>query len=47
LRHRPAATEQEIPGHIETIEYEDETGEWHTETVRGRDRPHTVVKDKD
>ena len=35
---RAAAEEQEIPGH---------TGKWHTETARGRDRPHTVVKDGD
>lgn len=42
-----AATEQEIPGHTETIEYEDEKGKWHTETASGRDRPHTIVKDKD
>ena len=39
--------EQEIPGHTETIEYEDEKGKWHTETASGRDRPHTVVTDKD
>ena len=25
--------------------YEDEKGEWHSETVSGRDRPHAVVKD--
>jgi hypothetical protein len=42
-----AAAEQEIPGHTETIEYEDEKGKWHTETASGRDRPHTVVTDKD
>jgi hypothetical protein len=30
---------------MEDIEYEDEKGNWHTETVGGRDRPHTVVKD--
>jgi hypothetical protein len=40
-----AAEEQEKPGDMENIEYEDEKGEWHTETVSGRDRPHTVVKD--
>ena len=40
-----AAQEQEIPGHSETIEYEDEKGKWHIETASGRDRPHTVVKD--
>ena len=42
-----AAQEQEIPGHSETIEYEDEKGKWHIETASGRDRPHTVVKDMD
>ncbi len=41
-----AAAEQEVPGESETIEYEDEKGRWHTETARGRDRPHTTVKDK-
>jgi hypothetical protein len=40
-----AAAEQELPGDAETIEYEDEKGEWHSETVSGRDRPHAVVKD--
>ena len=40
-----AAEEQEIPGHTETIQYEDDKGRWHTETASGRNRPHTVVKD--
>ncbi len=40
-----AATEQELPGDAETIEYEDDKGEWHSETVSGRDRPHATVKD--
>jgi hypothetical protein len=44
---RVASAEQEIPGHTETIEYEDDKGAWHTETASGRDRPHTVVKDMD
>jgi hypothetical protein len=44
---RAAAEEQEVPGHTEAIEYEDDKGKWHTETASGRDRPHTVVKDKD
>ena len=44
---RAAAEEQELPGHTETIEYEDDKGKWHTETARGRDRPRTVVKDVD
>ncbi len=43
---RAAASEQEVPGRTETIEYEDEKGHWHTETARGGDRPHTEVKDK-
>jgi hypothetical protein len=42
-----AAAEQEIPGYAETIEYEDDKSKWHTETVSGRDRPHTVIKDED
>ena len=42
-----AAAEQEIPGDAETIEYEDDKGEWHSESVSGRDRPHAVVKDTD
>jgi len=40
-----AATEQELPGDAETIGYEDDRGEWHSEMVSGRDRPHVVVKD--
>jgi hypothetical protein len=40
-----AAAEQELPGDTETIEYEDERGKWHSETVSGRDRPHAVVRD--
>jgi Uncharacterized protein conserved in bacteria (DUF2188) len=40
-----AAAEQGLPGDAETIEYEDEKGVWHNETVSGRDRPHPVVKD--
>jgi uncharacterized protein DUF2188 len=42
-----AAAEQERPGDAETIEYEDDKGKWHSETVSGRDRPHAVVKDTD
>jgi hypothetical protein len=40
-----AAAEQELPADTETIEYEDEKGEWQSETVCGRDRLHAVVKD--
>jgi hypothetical protein len=39
-----AAAEQELPGDAETIESEDEKGEWHSETVSSGDRPHAVVK---
>jgi hypothetical protein len=42
-----AAAEQRVPGHTETIEYEDEKGKWHTETASGSDRPDTDVKDDD
>ena len=41
------AAEQRTPGRSEVIEYETADGKWHTETARGQDRPHTVVKDKD
>src|SRR4029078_4127011 len=41
---RGAAAEQTVPGHTETIEYEDEKGHWHTETARGSDRPQTQMK---
>jgi hypothetical protein len=44
---RAASVEQEIPGHTEIIEYEDDNGAWHKETASGRDRPHSVVKDVD
>jgi hypothetical protein len=44
---KAAAAEQEEPGQTEEIEYEDEQGKWHTETARGRDRPHTSAKDKE
>jgi hypothetical protein len=40
-----AAKEQGIPGHTETIEYEDDKGKWHTEMASGRDRPQVTVKD--
>src|SRR5262245_40967856 len=41
---RTAAAEQRVPGHTETIEYEDEKGHWHTETAAGIDRPDTDVE---
>lgn len=42
---KAAAAEQRVPGRTEVIEYEDETGKWHTETASGSDRPDTDVKD--
>jgi len=42
---RRAAAEQRVPGHTESIEWEDENGKWHTETASGRDRPDTDVED--
>ena len=42
---RLAAAEQRVPGHTESIEWEDENGKWHTETASGRDRPDTDVED--
>ena len=43
---RAAAAEQRVPGATQIIQYDDETGRWHTETARGSDRPVTEVKDK-
>lgn len=42
---RRAAAEQRAPGQTEAIEYEDESGKWHTETALGTDRPDTDVED--
>ena len=42
---RQAAAEQRVPGHSEVIEYEDESGKWHTERASGGDRPETDVED--
>jgi len=44
---RRAAAEQRIPGSTEGIEYEDDKGHWHRETVSGGDRPETDVEDSD
>jgi len=41
-----AAQEQRVPGRTEVIQYEDENGKWHEETVRGDDRPSTEIVDK-
>jgi hypothetical protein len=40
---RRAATEQEMPGPSETIEFQDERGNWHREVAPGGDRPDTEV----
>lgn len=42
---RRVAREQRTPGRTEAIEFEDEKGEWHTETAAGSDRPETEVQD--
>lgn len=44
------AAKQAAQGHMrsgadETIEYEDEDGVWHDETVSGRDRPEADVEE--
>jgi hypothetical protein len=38
-----AASEQMLPGATEDIEYQDEEGDWHEETSKGKDRPETDV----
>jgi hypothetical protein len=43
---RRAAREQRTPGSTEVIEWEDESGVWHTETAAGSDRPETDVEDE-
>lgn len=40
-----AAQEQRTPGATHAIEYEDASGQWHTETALGNDPPETDVKD--
>jgi hypothetical protein len=42
-----AAQHQRVPGQTDVIEYEDEKGKWHTETVSGDDRPSTAVEDSE
>jgi hypothetical protein len=37
------AAEQHIPGDTTHIEYEDESGKWHTEISAGDDRPDADV----
>lgn len=41
-----AAAEQRVPGSTETIQFEDEKGDWHTETDPGTDRPSSEVVDE-
>ncbi len=41
--HR-VAREQHVPGETRLIEYQDEAGEWHTETAQGDDRPDVDVQ---
>lgn len=40
-----AAREQRVGDQTHDIEYEDENGNWVTETSRGNDRPETDVKE--
>jgi hypothetical protein len=40
--HR-VAHEQRVPGETVTIQFQDETGVWHTELARGNDRPDADV----
>ena len=40
-----AAREQRTPGESAAVEYEDRSGRWHEEEVKGSDRPDTDVKD--
>ncbi len=37
------AEEQHVPGNTTYIEFQDATGEWHTETSQGDDRPDIDV----
>ena len=39
-----AAQEQHVSGQTTGISYEDKQGRWHSEVVRGDDRPETEVK---
>jgi hypothetical protein len=42
---RRVAAEQRQPGETEAIQWEDESGRWHSERASGRDRPDTDVED--
>ena len=39
-----AAREQRVPGETTQIEYQDESGIWHSELSEGADRPQADVK---
>jgi hypothetical protein len=41
---RRAAMEQQRPGETAGIEWEDESGEWHSEVAQGDDRPEADVE---
>jgi len=40
-----AAAEQRVPGETTIIQWQDNQGEWHTETSQGSDRPEADVID--
>jgi uncharacterized protein DUF2188 len=40
---RRVAAEQHVPGDTVRIEYQDESGKWHTELSEGDDRPDADV----
>lgn len=40
-----AAVEQRVPGRTVGIRYQDSSGAWHEEVVKGDDRPQTDVED--
>ena len=43
---RIAASEQQVAGSSEGIEYEDSSGHWHRELAEGTDRPEADVVEK-
>ena len=43
---RIAASEQQVAGSSEGIEYEDASGKWHHELAEGTDRPEADVAEK-
>jgi hypothetical protein len=42
---RAAASEQQLGGRTEGIEFQDAEGRWHEEVAEGGDRPSTQVED--